>query len=74
MNRIRVVPIQEDRYTYALRVAVEQSHGGWIAYCPALLPQGAFALGESQQEALENLRDILDRSGVNPPSRLLVVL
>ncbi len=74
MSTIRVVPLPEDRYTYALRVAVDPSPGGWVAYCPALLPQGAYALGESQKEALENLKAYLEEAGLNPLSWLLVVL
>ena len=74
MSNIRVVPTKEDAYTYGLRVVVDRGPGGWVAYCPALLPQGAFALGESQKEALENLRGYLEQAGLNPPSRLLVVL
>ncbi len=43
--------------SYAFRVIVEPDDGGWHASCPVLESRGAYTWGESQEEALNNIRN-----------------
>lgn len=46
--------------TYLFRAVVEPDDDVWSAYCPALLQQGASTWGESREEALRNLQEVVD--------------
>jgi predicted RNase H-like HicB family nuclease len=45
--------------TYTFRVVVEPDDDAWHAYCPALLKQGGATWGDTRQEVLENIRDVV---------------
>ena len=51
--------------TYVLGIVLEPDEdfdghvAGWHAYCPALVAQGASTWGETQADALANIREVL---------------
>ena len=45
--------------TYQFRVVVEPDEDQWLAYCPALVRQGAATGGNTRDEALKNIREVL---------------
>jgi len=45
--------------TYIFRVVVEPDEDRWIAYCPLLQSQGAANWGETQDEALTNIQEVV---------------
>jgi len=45
--------------TYVFRVVVEPDDDRWRAYCPALEEKGASTWGKTQEEALKNIREIV---------------
>jgi len=45
--------------TYAFRVVVEPDEGGYHAYCPALRHLGAVTQGATENEALENINEVI---------------
>lgn len=46
--------------TYTFRVVVEPDEDVWHAYCPALVRQGGATWGTTQEEALANLRSVVE--------------
>ena len=46
--------------TYTFRVVIEPDEDRWRAYCPALETQGAATWGESREEALRHIREVLE--------------
>lgn len=46
--------------SYAFRVVVEPDEDRWHAYCPALEDRGAATWGESQDEALRHIREVVE--------------
>lgn len=59
MTRI-VVPAEEHCVTTCLfRVVVESGDGRWHARCPSLEAEGAAAWGDTRDEALEQIRELL---------------
>jgi predicted RNase H-like HicB family nuclease len=45
--------------TYIFKVVVESDEDRFSAYCPALLKQGAATWGNTQEEALTNIREVI---------------
>lgn len=45
--------------TYIFKVVVEPDEDVWSAYCPALLKQGASTWGNTRQEALSNIEQVV---------------
>ena len=45
--------------TYIFRVVVEPDEDRWIAYCPLLQSQGGATWGESEDEALRNIQEVV---------------
>ncbi len=45
--------------TYRFRVLVEPDEGRWAAVCPTLERQGAATWGYTREEALKNIREVL---------------
>lgn len=45
--------------TYVFRVVVEPDDDRWTAYCPSLVSQGASTWGDTQEEALKNIQEVL---------------
>ena len=46
--------------TYLFRLVVEPDEDRWFACCPALEDRGAATWGYTQEEALENLKEVVD--------------
>lgn len=46
--------------TYTFKVVVEPDEDRWFAYCPALHTKGAATWGYTQEEALKNIREVLE--------------
>lgn len=45
--------------TYTFHVLIEQNSGRWQARCPALKSHGAISGGETKEEALAHIQNIL---------------
>jgi len=45
--------------TYIFKAVIEPDDNRWSAYCPALLSQGASTWGDTREEALKNLPDVV---------------
>jgi len=45
--------------TYIFKAVIEPDDDRWSAYCPALLSQGASTWGDTREEALKNLQDVV---------------
>ncbi|MFH0795567.1 MAG: type II toxin-antitoxin system HicB family antitoxin [Candidatus Omnitrophota bacterium] len=45
--------------TYSFRVVVEPDGERWHAYCPVLKDYGAVTWGNSQEEALQNIQEVV---------------
>jgi predicted RNase H-like HicB family nuclease len=46
--------------TYTFRIVVEPDEDRWRAYAPALEEQGAATWGYTREEALANIREVLE--------------
>lgn len=46
--------------TYTFRIEVEPDEDAWHAYCPALVQYGGATWGETREEALENIRQVVE--------------
>jgi predicted RNase H-like HicB family nuclease len=57
----RYIPLnrREGMKTYIFKVVVESDEDRFSAYCPALLKQGAATWGNTQEEALTNIREVI---------------
>ncbi len=53
MNQMR------DLKSYVFRVVVEPDEDRWFAYCPLLQKQGGATWGDTREEALRNLQEVL---------------
>lgn len=45
--------------TYVFKVVVEPDDGQWHAFCPALEDKGAATWGETREEALKNIQEVV---------------
>ena len=45
--------------SYVFKVVVEPDEDRWHAYCPALVDRGAATWGETREEALANIEDVV---------------
>ncbi|MBI4310267.1 MAG: type II toxin-antitoxin system HicB family antitoxin [Chloroflexi bacterium] len=45
--------------TYVFRLVVEPDEDKWAAYCPSLVRQGASTWGDTPEEALRNIQEVL---------------
>lgn len=45
--------------TYVFRVVVEPDEERWVAYCPALEEKGGATWGYTREEALKNVREVV---------------
>ena len=53
-------PIQENHLTtYTFKVVVEPDEDRWHAYAPALESQGAATWGETREEALRHIEEVV---------------
>ena len=45
--------------TYSFRVVVERDGDRWHSCCPALKSQGAVSWGQTEEEALRNIQEVV---------------
>jgi predicted RNase H-like HicB family nuclease len=45
--------------TYIFKVAIEPDEDKWVAYSPELKDRGGATWGETKEEALKNLQDVI---------------
>jgi predicted RNase H-like HicB family nuclease len=45
--------------TYVFRVVIEPDEGRWSAYCPALRQYAAMTWGNTREEALKHIREVV---------------
>lgn len=55
---IKTKPEKEMR-TYVFKVAIEPDEDRWFAYCPILEHRGAATWGYTREEALKNIREVM---------------
>jgi len=53
-------PKEDGVTTYTFRIVVEPDEDRWRAYAPALEAQGASTWGYTREEALANIREVLE--------------
>jgi predicted RNase H-like HicB family nuclease len=53
-------PKEDGVTTYTFRIVVEPDEDRWRAYAPALEAQGASTWGYTREEALTNIREVLE--------------
>lgn len=46
--------------TYVFKVVMEPDADGWLALCPALDEYGAATWGHTEEEALKNIRELVE--------------
>ena len=46
--------------TYVFRVVLEPDEDRWAAYCPALEQYGAATWGNTREEALKHIREVVE--------------
>lgn len=46
--------------TYVFRVVLEPDEGSWFAYCPVLEEKGGATWGYTREEALRNIREVIE--------------
>ena len=46
--------------TYTFRVEVEPDEDAWHAYCPALVKYGGATWGETREDAMKNIRQVIE--------------
>lgn len=46
--------------TYTFRIEVEPDEDAWHAYCPALVKYGGATWGETREDALQNIRQVIE--------------
>jgi predicted RNase H-like HicB family nuclease len=52
--------VEDPLTTYTFKVVVEPDEDQWRAYVPALEAQGASTWGYTREEALQNIREVLE--------------
>ena len=60
MVQWRHEPKEDGVTTYTFRIVVEPDEDRWRAYAPALEAQGAATWGYTREEALANIREVLE--------------
>ena len=61
MSTYTYIPIEgRGMTTYTFQVVVEPDEDAWHAYCPALVRQGAATWGATKEEALANIREVVE--------------
>ena len=57
---MKYIPVEEaSMKTYVFKVVVEPDEDAWFASCPALESQGAATWGETKEEALKNIEEVV---------------
>ncbi len=61
MTQATIEKIKEKRMkTYTFKVIVEPDEDRWYAYCPILESEGATTWGYTKEEALKNIREVVE--------------
>ena len=60
INTLKRFLRREKMKTYAFKVIVEPDEDRWFAYCPALEKEGAVVWGYTKEEALKNIREVVE--------------
>ena len=61
MTQATIEKIKEERTkTYTFKVIVEPDEDRWYAYCPILESEGATTWGYTKEEALKNIREVVE--------------
>ena len=60
VNNITMSKGETETRTYLFRVVVEPDHGRWHACCPALEDIGGATWGYTKEEALKNIKEVVD--------------
>jgi predicted RNase H-like HicB family nuclease len=61
MSHYTYIPTNGRRMTtYTFQVVVEPDRDVWHAYCPALVRQGGATWGATREQALTNLREVVE--------------
>lgn len=61
MSQYTYIPTESRKMTtYTFHVVVEPDGDAWHAYCPALVRQGGATWGETREEALVNIREVVE--------------
>ena len=66
MEDHRIIPIEREKMrTYVCDIVLEpdelpSGEAAWHVYCPALVEQGASTWGKTKEEALANIREVLE--------------
>ena len=60
MKDTHYIPIKEGTMTtYVFKVVMEPDENKWSAYCPALLKQGGATWGNTKEEALKHMHEVV---------------
>ena len=59
-NMTKTTKIGKEAHTYLFRTVVESDDGRWSAYCPALQKYGAATWGNTREEALTHIREVVE--------------
>jgi predicted RNase H-like HicB family nuclease len=60
MHNYEYIPIKGTSLrTYLFKVVVEPDEDRWHAYCPTLLKVGAATWGDTKEEALKNINEVV---------------
>jgi predicted RNase H-like HicB family nuclease len=51
--------VKEEIKTYLFKVIIEPDEDRWIAYCPVLKDKGGATWGYTKDEALKNIREVI---------------
>ena len=52
-------PTEPEVITYTFKVIVEQDDDRWHAYCPALVDRGGASWGDTPEQAVANLHEVV---------------
>jgi len=60
VNNVSMSKGKTETRTYLFRVVVEPDEDRWHAYCPALEDSGGATWGYTREEALKNIREVVE--------------
>jgi len=46
--------------TYIFKVVIEPDEDRWVAYCPVLADKGGATWGNTKEEALKNIKEVIE--------------
>lgn len=59
-HELKYIPIKGSHMTtYIFKVVVEPDEDKWSAYCPALEKEGAATWGNTEEEALQHIQEVV---------------